>query len=235
MLESKEGELAMLPGLDQLACQDLAVPIDVMEHVVRVESSFNPFAIGVVGGRLVRQPETLPEALATVRMLEERGYNFSLGLAQVNRHNLARYGLASYEAAFESCPNLRAGARILAECHQRTGGDWGRAFSCYYSGNTVTGFRHGYVQKVFASMRDAEPTGRGSGAIQVVGRPTRRQATARRVSARRAPAAGDRSGVPSAGMAMPATPAAGQLPASVDPADDIPSRGAEARDRAFVF
>ena len=225
----------MLPGLDQLACQDLAVPIDVMEHVVRVESSFNPFAIGVVGGRLARQPETLPEALATVRMLEERGYNFSLGLAQVNRHNLARYGLASYEAAFESCPNLRAGARILAECHQRTGGDWGRAFSCYYSGNTVTGFRHGYVQKVFASMRDAEPAGRGGDAIRVLGRPTRRPATVRRVSARRAPAAGDRSAIPPPAMATPATPAAGQLPASVEPVDDIPGRGAEARDHAFVF
>jgi type IV secretion system protein VirB1 len=225
----------MFAGLDQLACQDLAVPLDVMEHVVRVESSFNPFAIGVVGGRLVRQPESLREALATARMLEDRGYNFSLGLAQVNRHNLGRYGLASYEAAFESCPNLRAGARILAECHQRTGGDWGRAFSCYYSGNTVTGFRHGYVQKVFASMRDAEPTGWRSGAIQVVGRPTRRQAAAKRVSARWAPAAGDRSDVPSVGVATPATPAGGQLPASVDPVDQVPSRGAEARDHAFVF
>ena len=68
----------MLPGLDQFACQDLAVPVDVMEHVVRVESSFNPFAIGVVGGRLARQPKELPEALATARMLEEKGFNFSL-------------------------------------------------------------------------------------------------------------------------------------------------------------
>jgi type IV secretion system protein VirB1 len=26
--------------------------------------------------------------------------------------------------------------------------DWGKAFSCYYSGNFVTGYKHGYVQKV---------------------------------------------------------------------------------------
>ena len=39
----------MIPGLEMLACQDLAVPMEIMEHVVRVESSFNPYAIGVVG------------------------------------------------------------------------------------------------------------------------------------------------------------------------------------------
>ena len=38
----------------------------------------------------------------------------SLGLAQVNRHNLARQGLDSYEKAFAVCPNLQAGSRILA-------------------------------------------------------------------------------------------------------------------------
>lgn len=142
----------MLPGMELMGCQT-AVPAEVMHHVVRVESSYNPYAIGVVGGHLVRQPKSLPEALATVRMLESRGYNFSLGLAQVNRYNLAKYGLDSYEKAFEACPNLQAGARILTECYRRAGRDWGKSFSCYYSGNFVTGYRHGYVQKIYASMR----------------------------------------------------------------------------------
>lgn len=139
--------------MELLDCHTLAVPKEVMHHVVRVESSYNPFAIGVVGGRLVRQPDSLPEALATVRMLEARGFNFSLGLAQVNRYNLRKYGLDSYATAFKVCPNLQAGSRILAECYSRFRGDWGKSFSCYYSGNPVTGFRHGYVQKIFASMR----------------------------------------------------------------------------------
>src|SRR6476469_3502156 len=150
------GENTVLPGMELMGCPDLAVPVDVMHHVVNVESSFNPYAIGVVGGRLARQPANLPEAVATARMLESRGYNFSLGLAQVNRYNLERYGLASYEQAFQSCPNLQAGARILAECRTRSGGDWGKAFSCYYSGNFTTGFREGYVQKVYASMRGTQ-------------------------------------------------------------------------------
>jgi type IV secretion system protein VirB1 len=139
-----------------MSCQNLAVPAEVMKHVVNVESSKNPFAIGVVGGQLVRQPQNLPEAVATVRMLESRGYNYSLGIAQVNRSNLGKYGLDTYEKAFEYCPNLVAGSRILAQCYASAGKDWGKAFSCYYSGNFTTGYEHGYVQRIFDSMsRDA--------------------------------------------------------------------------------
>lgn len=168
----------MLPGMELMGCQGLAVPSEVMHHVVRVESSYNRYAIGVVGGRLVRQPKNLPEALATVRMLEGRGFNFSIGLAQVNRYNLDKYGLGSYEEAFEPCANLRAGSKILAECYHRAGRDWGKSFSCYYSGNFSTGFRHGYVQKIYASLRQgrepADSTATGTPAIDVVSRESRR-------------------------------------------------------------
>lgn len=166
----------MLPGMELMGCQGLAVPTEVMHHVVRVESSYNPYAIGVVGGRLVRQPKNLPEALATVRMLESRGFNFSIGLAQVNRYNLDKYGLDTYEKAFEPCANLSAGSKILAECYRRASGDWGKSFSCYYSGNFSTGFRHGYVQKIYASVRQgrAAEDAPGTPAIEVVGRAARR-------------------------------------------------------------
>lgn len=166
----------MLPGMELMGCHGLAVPTEVMHHVVRVESSYNPYAIGVVGGRLVRQPKHLPEAIATARMLESRGFNFSIGLAQVNRYNLDKYGLDTYEKAFEPCANLSAGSKILAECYQRANGDWGKSFSCYYSGNFSTGFRHGYVQKIYASVLQGRATEDppGAPAIEVVGRTTRR-------------------------------------------------------------
>ena len=147
----------MLADMDVMNCQSLAVPSDVMHHVVSIESSFNPYAIGVVGAHLVRQPRSLDEAVATARMLETHGYNFSVGLAQVNRYNLPRYGLHSYQDAFDGCKNLRVGASILSHCLDRSGQDWGRAFSCYYSGNFVTGFRTGYVQKVLALWRRSNP------------------------------------------------------------------------------
>jgi type IV secretion system protein VirB1 len=139
----------MVPAFNLMSCPNLAVSTEVMQHVVQAESGTNPFAIGVVGGKLERQPRNLGEAVATARMLESRGYDYSLGIAQVNRSNLARYGLDTFAKAFDGCANLAAGARILAECYGRSGGDWGKAFSCYYSGDFTTGYREGYVQRVY--------------------------------------------------------------------------------------
>lgn len=198
-------------GMELMDCQGLAVPHEVMQHVVRVESSFNPYAIGVVGGRLARQPRTLPEAVATAQMLERRGYNFSVGLAQLNRYNLARQGLATYEQAFQRCPNLQAGSRILAECHGRSGGSWGRAFSCYYSGNFTTGYRHGYVQKVFASMRAAPGAAAGETlAIDVVPAVPRTASTVRPGLSASRPTLASRP--PSARIAARSEPVAARIP-----------------------
>jgi type IV secretion system protein VirB1 len=111
-------------------------------------------------------------------MLEQRGYNFSVGLAQVNRKNLDKYGLDSYEKAFQACPNLQAGSRILAECYSRSNGSWPKSFSCYYSGDFKTGFRHGYVQKIYASIRATDPVPVDDPrAIEVIGHGTAGSAT----------------------------------------------------------
>jgi type IV secretion system protein VirB1 len=131
--------------------------------VARVESSFNPYAIGVVGGRLERQPRNHAEAVATARNLERLGFNFSLGATQVNRYNLAGYN-ETYESIFDVCRNFRTGAAILEDCFVRAKRRYPddraalrAAFSCYYSGNYVTGFQHGYVQKVVAAAGSAQP------------------------------------------------------------------------------
>ncbi|MGH8118218.1 MAG: lytic transglycosylase domain-containing protein [Rhodanobacteraceae bacterium] len=149
----------MISALTMMACANLAVAPQLMYHVAMVESNANPFAIGVVGGRLARQPRDLAEAIATARMLETRHYNFSVGIAQVNRANLARYGLDTYEKAFDVCPNLVAGSRILANCYRGAGGAWDKAFSCYYAGDYTTGFRDGYVQKIVASLDEPRNVG----------------------------------------------------------------------------
>ncbi|MGW8342435.1 lytic transglycosylase domain-containing protein (plasmid) [Xanthomonas axonopodis pv. khayae] len=138
-----------------------------LKGVVSTESSWNPYAIGVVGGRLDRQPRSLAEAVATARELERQGFNFSMGLGQVNRYNLAKYG-ESYETVFEPCRNLKAGSAILKDCFQRAKAQMGddqqalrAAFSCYYSGNFTRGFRPdkagqpSYVQKVVAKATGA--------------------------------------------------------------------------------
>lgn len=142
----------MVPAFNVQSCPNLAVPAEVMEHVATVESGGNRFAIGVVSGRLERQPRNLAEAVATARMLESHGYNYSLGISQINRSNLFHSGLDTYEKAFDGCANLVAGASILADCYQRSHHDWGKAFSCYYSGNEVDGYRDGYVDRVYRSL-----------------------------------------------------------------------------------
>ncbi|OOX22709.1 lytic transglycosylase [Xanthomonas campestris pv. azadirachtae] len=138
-----------------------------LKGVVSTESSWNPYAIGVVGGHLDRQPRSLAEAVATARELERQGFNFSMGLGQVNRYNLGKYG-ESYETVFEPCRNLKAGSAILKDCYQRARAQipddqqaLRAAFSCYYSGNFTRGFRPdkagqpSYVQKVVAKATAA--------------------------------------------------------------------------------
>lgn len=130
--------------------------------VVSVESGKNPYAIGVVNGHLVRQPRNLDEAVATAEALEQGGWNFSVGIAQVNKKNLDKNGV-SYAQAFDACKNLNLGAQILKDCYQRAQVRFPdqqaalqAAFSCYYSGNFTRGFQPdkagepSYVAKVLA-------------------------------------------------------------------------------------
>ena len=111
------------PRFNDLAAQCTnAVHPNTLQAVARVESGFNPYAIGVVRGSLKRQPRTLAEAVATAKSLHAQGKNFSMGLMQVNRYNLAAYGL-NYETVFEPCKNINAGAKILKSCFDRAGGN----------------------------------------------------------------------------------------------------------------
>jgi type IV secretion system protein VirB1 len=127
--------------------------------LIAVESAANPHAIGVVGGALPRQPAHHTEAITTAKALQAQGWNFSVGLSQINVHNLARLGL-TLDAAFEPCANLSAMQTILLDCYRRAVRQptesattdpqraLRQALSCYYSGNFTTGFQHGYVRKV---------------------------------------------------------------------------------------
>jgi type IV secretion system protein VirB1 len=146
-----------------LSCAPLVNP-GTARALVTAESSLNPHAIGVVGGRLERQPRNQREALATARALHEAGWNFSVGLAQINVRNLQRLQL-SLDTAFEPCRNLAAMQAVLGECFERAAGTSQRevgakqhalrqALSCYYSGNFFTGFEHGYVRRVAQLARD---------------------------------------------------------------------------------
>jgi type IV secretion system protein VirB1 len=191
----------MMPGDFAMLARECAptVHLTTLQAVVKTESAFNPYAIGVVGGRLVRQPRNRDEAVATARALEMAGWNYSLGLAQVNRANLRAYGLTP-ETVFDACMNLRAGSAILADCYARASVS-GRvpqdavraALSCYYSGNFTRGFKpdssgSSYVQRVAANVANSDVSGvtvppiavvpdDGTPALHGVARPTRSSRT----------------------------------------------------------
>ncbi|WP_225776372.1 lytic transglycosylase domain-containing protein [Pseudomonas sp. Marseille-Q5115] len=130
--------------------------------IVKTESSFNPWAIGVVGGALPHQPQSLDEAVLTVKKLVGEGANFSIGLGQINRQH---FDVTHPETIFEPCTNLRMTAQLLQDCYTAAGeadpdpqGALRKAISCYYSGNLTRGFQaeadfggSSHVQRVLAN------------------------------------------------------------------------------------
>lgn len=132
------------------------VAVGTLRALAAVESSFNPYAIGVVNGRLERQPRNLLEGISTAKQLQEKKMRFSAGLIQINAENWSAYGL-NHERVFDPCANMKAAQGILTSCYARATKvsdepqiALRKAISCYYSNNFVTGFNHGYVQKVVA-------------------------------------------------------------------------------------
>lgn len=126
---------------------------DTAQDVARTESSFNPYAIGVVGYKKGLFPGTLNEAIAHVQQLESKGKNYSVGLMQINQSNFSRYGVTARQL-FDPCTNLSVFEKIITDCYLR-GGSLKRALSCYYSGNFDTGQRAegefaqtSYVQRI---------------------------------------------------------------------------------------
>ena len=146
------------------ACAPLVDP-GTARALVDVESAFDPHAIGVVGATLERQPRSANEAVATAKRLQANGWNFSVGLAQINVHNFGRLGL-TVTTAFEPCANLAAMQAVLLDCYQRASTKGTapqralrQALSCYYSGNFTAGIAHGYTRRVVqaASASAARP------------------------------------------------------------------------------
>ena len=154
-----------------LACAP-QVHADTARALVSVESAFNPWALGVVGAALVHQPRHRAEAVATASALQAGGWDFSVGLGQINVSNFKRLGL-TLESAFEPCRNLAAMQAVLSECFDQARASatapaadqaaLRRALSCYWSGSFVTGFSGGYVRKV---LEAAGATGRSISTVQ---------------------------------------------------------------------
>ena len=129
--------------------------------LVQVESGFDPLAIHVNGARLTRPPASLHEAVAIGRALRAKGWDFDIGLAQINVRNLEPLGVALKDV-FDPCTNLRLMQRILGECFFRAKQivtneqiALRAALSCYNTGNLRNGFASGYVGRVVDAAKGA--------------------------------------------------------------------------------
>lgn len=150
-------------------CQS-ALQAPVMQQIYQVESSFNPFAIGVVGGRLVRQPKNLGEAVATAVYLARLGRNFSVGQGQVNRVHFSTLGWnADIRSGFDVCKNVIAAHDIFKKCYARAIAsgftakqDYSAtdaALSCYYSGSLSAGKTNPDITRYINAVLAAGPKG----------------------------------------------------------------------------
>jgi type IV secretion system protein VirB1 len=149
-----------------LSCAPNVSP-NTLQHIIAVESQGNPYAIGVNGDSLDRQPGSYAEAVNWAHWLVTNGYDFDAGIMQVNVRNWSRLGLTP-ESAFDACTNMTAGGRVLAENYSRAAVQFGpgqralfAAISAYNTGSFTAGFHNGYVLRVagttLAAVSDAIP------------------------------------------------------------------------------
>ena len=127
----------------------------VMARIVKVESSFNPYAIGIVGNlRLAKQPETKHQAKETAQWLLNHGYKIAMGLGQIYYKEMPGLNY-SLDDVFDPCQNLRGSGIILSRkysaakrIHVDDQMALRAAISSYNTGSFTSGFKNGYVKQV---------------------------------------------------------------------------------------
>lgn len=105
---------------------------------------------------LTRQPKDRAEATHWLRWFEIRHLTVSIGLMQVNTETAPQFHVKP-EELLNPCTNLRIGATILVAVYTDLAHKIGEGFSAfdialsfYNSGNSITGFRNGYVAAIYA-------------------------------------------------------------------------------------
>jgi type IV secretion system protein VirB1 len=133
-------------------CAPTVAPETVLA-IIQTESSGEPFALNVNGGRQPARQSNAVDAATTARRFVAAGYSVDLGLGQINSRNMRWLGL-TWETVFDPCTNVAALARVLTTNYNsvKAGRDPQTALrvalSMYNTGSQTRGFRNGYVAKV---------------------------------------------------------------------------------------
>lgn len=127
--------------------------------LVRQESGFNPYAIGLDGRAVLKpQPRSLAEAIQKVKELTAKGITFSVGYAQIHVANVRSAGL-TWEQAFDPCTNLSYGQSILVNFHRaahragwRDGDAVFAALRGYNSGKIGSNVSNKYASEILSRL-----------------------------------------------------------------------------------
>ena len=131
---------------------------NTMMAIIKTESRGNPLMIGLNRGyRLIYQPHNLSQANKWVDYLERHGYNFDVGIAQVNISNIHRYGYTARDA-LDPCLNIKLSGHILLRHYtyalpvSKTKQEaLLKSISAYNTGSYRKGFDNGYVKRVLSN------------------------------------------------------------------------------------
>jgi type IV secretion system protein VirB1 len=130
-----------------------------MIAIIKAESNSKPFAVNLNHAKILKQPKNKKQAIKWVEYLDKHGYNFDVGLAQVNIKNIHQYGYKATDA-LDPCINIKVASNILYEdyllarkgTHSKQDA-LAEAISMYNTGNRSDGFYNGYVDRVYKVAR----------------------------------------------------------------------------------
>ena len=140
-------------------CSPSVAPATMLQ-IIHIESNTNSNAIGsrvIKNGQvfyLSKQPNSKAEAIVWAHWLNNNGYRFDAGIAQISSVNFKKYELTP-DNVFDPCTNIRVASKILEKFYNKAAKTHGfgqrallAAISAYNTGNFQSGFKNGYVLKV---------------------------------------------------------------------------------------
>lgn len=143
-------------------CSPNVAPSTMMA-LLKTESSYNPLAININNKktRLLYQAKNYDQATMWVNYLENHGYNFDVGIGQINIKNIKKFGYHARDL-LDPCLNIKIAAYILhknyKDASRKSVSDSEalyKAISAYNTGNFRSGFNNGYVKRVIYNARNS--------------------------------------------------------------------------------
>lgn len=122
------------------------IPPALLVAIAKVESGFRPWVININhNGQSVKviNPKTYEEAVYYLNYLHQNGYNYDVGIGQINVSNIKRFRIEPV-LLLDPCNNLMVSAHILRENINRYGFTWDAIWR--YNG------RKDYAYKVYRAL-----------------------------------------------------------------------------------